>query len=311
MQTSTEKNISNATFPENGNIATISSAPTTPAVLSNQTYSCPLDSKLKHDLNSDCGDQKTCDCLVTTIQTEKNPRLCTSYLDPDSPFRNVVVNCIRRDCGQFQFLLVLVLLGGGGLLGATFLFCSNGCTFRPEEDDAVSEETALEEQAQKCAEGAAGGDDGAEQFPADVDCTDGIDDGEVGVLAQWVLTSLYRSALEGPVEEARAARARVAAGAAAASLVKRLGLRLLLVVPLALQQNWVPVAFFAIDVAVLVYCAAAGAYCPGSLYNEVHVLVTGRRFVRRCPRRPAARGADARASTAPAAGVGLPRLGPR
>ncbi len=70
--------------------------------------------------------------------------------------------------------------------------------------------------------------------------------------------------------------------AACASLAKKLGLtrKLVLAIPLALQRNWIPVGFFAIDIVVLAYFTATGAYCPGSLYNDAHVLLTGRRFVR-------------------------------
>ena len=62
--------------------------------------------------------------------------------------------------------------------------------------------------------------------------------------------------------------------------LKKLGLKLILAVPLILQKNWIPSGAFLIDILVLMYCAARGIYMPGSLYNEVHVLVKGRRFVR-------------------------------
>ena len=252
----------------------------------NYSVACPLTSDQRKDVKSSCGGQQSCNCLISTIEGEENPRLCAAYADPRSPFRNAVVNCIRRDCGEYQFLLVFFLLGCGGLLGGILLFCANGCTFRPADEDSVSEGRALEEQAQGAADDAAGGgddDDDSEKFPSDVDLTDGVDDGEVGVVAQWALGRLYQSALAGSEEQARAARETVARRSAAASLLKKVALKLLLVVPLVLQENWVPAGAFAIDVAVLVYCGAAGVYCPGSLYNDVHVLVRGRRFVRRFP----------------------------
>jgi hypothetical protein len=212
------------------------------------------------------------------MESETNPRICDAYEKQNSPFRNTIVNCLRRDCGEFQFMLVFCLLAFGGLLGGLLLCSMNGCSFRPMDQDEVSEGEALEEQARNFADGFTEGDD--EQLPTEVDCTDGIDEGEIGVIAQFVLTRYCESALQGSEEEAKAAKARVAKRFAAFSLLKKLGLKLILLVPLVLQGNWVPVGFFAIDVWVLIYCGATGAYCPGSLYNDVHVLANGKRFVR-------------------------------
>jgi hypothetical protein len=232
-------------------------------------------------IDKDCGTPSTCACVVETILRETNPRVCAEYAAAESLFRNSIVSCARRDCDEFQFLLVVFLLCFGGLLGGTYLFCANGCSFRPQGDDEESEQQALEEQAEGFVEGLK--EEAEEEEPApDVDLCDGIDDGEIGVLAQLALPYFVQSALDNVASEesARRGRARVASLAAFASLVKKLGLKLVLVVPLALQRNWVPVAFFGIDVVVLVSFGAMGAYCPGSLYNELHVLLAGRRFVK-------------------------------
>ncbi len=222
-----------------------------------------------------------CVCVVETILREENARICAEYAAVDSLFRNSIVSCARRDCDEFQFLLVVFLLLCGGLLGGTYLFCANGCSFRPLNEDEETEEDALEQQAEEFVEGLKPEDE--EISPAaDVDLCDGIDDGEIGVLAQLALPYFVQSALDGAEseEDARRGRIRLASLAACASLIKKLGLKLVLVVPLVLQRNWVPVGFFAIDVAVVFYFWYEGAYCPGSLYNELHVLITRRRFVK-------------------------------
>ena len=162
------------------------------------------------------------------------------------------------------------------MLGGVYLYLANGCTFRPHDQDEKSEAQALEE----CADDFAKSEDDTEQLPTEVDCGDGIEDGEMGVIAQFVLNWLYRAALEGSEEERQAAKTTVAKLAAFAFLLRKLGLKLILAVPLVLQKNWIPVGAFLIDVGILVYCAVQAAYLPGSLYNEVHVLVKGRRFVR-------------------------------
>jgi hypothetical protein len=259
------------------------------------SVACPIFPELRQQLNSACADTRSCNCTISTIEAEENPLLCSSYGYYKSPFRNAVVNCIRRDCGEYQFLLVIFLLFCGGVLGGAFLCCNNGCSFRPkEDDDEKSEGQALQEQAENVSSMVArdhaaadessadeSDSDDSDKYPTEVDLTDGIDEGEIGIIAQLALNHFYQSALQGSEGEARKAKQRVATGAAAVSLLKKLGLKLLLVVPLVLQKNWIPVFFFMIDIAVLIYCGCSGAYCPGSLYNEVHVLVAGKRFVRR------------------------------
>ena len=238
---------------------------------------CPIPSDLLKNIKQDCGGQQpVCDCIISTIESEANTHICNAYVDPNSPFRNAVVNCLGRDCGEFQFFLVFCLLVVGGMLGGVYLYLANGCTFRPHDQDEKSEAQALEE----CADDFAKSEDDTEQLPTEVDCGDGIEDGEMGVIAQFVLNWLYRAALEGSEEERQAAKTTVAKLAAFAFLLRKLGLKLILAVPLVLQKNWIPVGAFLIDVVILVYCAVQSAYLPGSLYNEVHVLVKGRRFVR-------------------------------
>ena len=246
---------------------------------------CPLDPTQLKAIDEDCTAKRTCVCVVETILREENPRICAEYAAVDSLFRNSIVSCARRDCDEFQFLLVVFLLSCGGLLGGMYLFCANGCTFRPLDDDEETEGDALEQQAEDFVEGLKPEEEEEEEetnIAADVDLCDGIDDGEIGILAQLALPYFVQSALDRveSEEDARRGRTRVASLAACASLVKKLGLKLVLVVPLVLQRNWIPVAFSASDVIVLIYFGGMGAYCPGSLYNELHVLLSGRRFVK-------------------------------
>ena len=236
---------------------------------------CPIPQYLRSDIEGDCREQQ-CACVISTIESEENPLICNAYVDPKSPFRNAVINCLGRDCGEYQFLLVFFLLLVGGMVGSVYLFLVNGCTFRSKEVDEKSEGRALEECAKKVLQGELDTD----QLPVDVDCGEGIEDGEMGVIAQIALNRLYQAALNGSEEESRAAKAKVAKLTAFAILLKKLGLKLILAVPLILQKNWIPSGAFLIDILVLMYCAARGIYMPGSLYNEVHVLVKGRRFVR-------------------------------
>ena len=250
--------------------------------IDNSSDVCPLDTSQLQAVEKDCGDPSTCKCVVETIQSEANPRICAEYVAADSLFRNSIVSCIRRDCDEFQYLLVFLLLLGGGIFGGTYLFCANSCSFRPKDDDEMTERDALEKEEEDVVEDLESENEDDEKQPVDVDLCDGIDDGEIGVLAQLALPYLVKSALDGEEseEEARRGKARIAVLAACASLAKKLGLKLVLVVPLVLQHNWVPVGFFAIDILVLIYFGFTGAYCPGSLYNELHVIIVGRRFVK-------------------------------
>jgi hypothetical protein len=253
---------------------------TTPIALTlTSDAACQLDKAQLEAVNKECGSRQTCSCIMNTVLSEDNSRICSEYASTDSLFRNTIINCARRDCDEFQFVLVFLLLGGGGLLGGAYLCCSNGCSFRPKEDGETTEEEELAQQAEDFVDGLK--PEAEEEPAAEVDCCDGIDDGEIGVLAQLAIPFFVQSALDSASEEeVRRGRVRVASLAACASLAKKLGLKLVLVVPLALQRNWIPVGSFAIDVLVLAYFGATGAYCPGSLYNDLHVLLTGRRFVR-------------------------------
>jgi hypothetical protein len=166
----------------------------------NYAAACQLDKTQLEAVNKECGSKQVCTCIVDTVLSEDNPRICTEYATADSLFRNTIINCARRDCDKFQFVLVFLLLGGGGVLGGGYLCCANGCTFRPKEDSKTTEEEELEQQAVDFVDGLKP-DAEAEGPAAEVDCCDGIDDGEIGVLAQLAIPYLVQSALEGASEE--------------------------------------------------------------------------------------------------------------
>ena len=144
---------------------------------------CPLTAAQRLAVDKDCGAPRTCACIADAILAEQNPRICAEYAAVDSLLRNGVVNCARRDCDEYQVALVLLLLLGGGFLGGAYLFCANGCSFRPMDEDEISEGEALEQQAAEVVEDRVKPEEEAEEeldLAADVDCCDGIDDGEVG-----------------------------------------------------------------------------------------------------------------------------------
>ena len=61
--------------------------------------------------------------------------------------------------------------------------------------------------------------------------------------------------------------------------VFELGKKALVFVPLLLTANPACIAF-AIDIIVLLYFGYYGAYCPGSMYNRLHVIITGKNYPR-------------------------------
>ena len=62
------------------------------------------------------------------------------------------------------------------------------------------------------------------------------------------------------------------------ALLKKLALKLIIVIPLVLKHNTGSAVPYAIDGFVFVYFACQQKYFPGSLYNEVHALMVGRKF---------------------------------
>ena len=61
-------------------------------------------------------------------------------------------------------------------------------------------------------------------------------------------------------------------------LLNKIFFKLILLVPLILDGNSIPVLFFLIDVYILVHTSIKTVYWPGSLYNEIHFILSGREF---------------------------------
>ena len=169
---------------------------------------------------------------------------------------NKYINCLKRDCGEIQVLLISVMLGFGGVLGGIMLGCQNGCGYSDSAEDAdVTIKLEIE---------------------MDVGLEDGVDGAIVQAIALYILEAVADAA----DDSLRTTRKSVAGVCIFLSFLKKLGLKLILLIPLLLSNNTIPAMVFGIDLVVLVYFAYEQKYCPGSLYNEIHVLRTGKKFVK-------------------------------
>jgi hypothetical protein len=131
---------------------------------------------------------------------------------------------MRRECREFQFLLVMIILGCGGILGGLFLWILHGCSCTHSLPEKVDLEGCFEGQGlegvddhgscngslvkaavdggdagtpggDERGEGAGNGEGWIENMVLDMDLYDGVEDGEEGVIAQLVIAYLIDTQL--------------------------------------------------------------------------------------------------------------------
>ena len=251
----------------------------TPSGCSNDANLLPLFS------NDACGTQQLADADQNT---------CSLY--KSAQYQNPVFQCLARECGEFNVSLLACCLLFGGLIGGVFLFLINGCSLQPpgelkfrkrklereDRDDAKdmynqisgNDDTGSANSQTGNSTDADGNVPGSCDSDDHVDLLDGIFDGEDGVIIQIIANYLSRKekANHDPRLKTLAKMFKVM------ELLKKLALKIVVIVPLVLNHNIISVAPYAIDVVVFFYFGAMQTYFPGSLYNEVHALVTGRKF---------------------------------
>ena len=179
-------------------------------------------------------------------------------------YQNSVIGCFGRECEEFNTILVAYLVAFGGLAGGILLLILSGFTCQPSSRKKMEDELFDPEAAE----------DSIEELVESVDLTDGIDNGEEGVIAAFIVMYFCKEGEEYVAEKLR----RVAYIFVWFRFLKKLGLKLILAVPLLIAKNYVSSAFFIIDVFIFFRFAIKQKYFPSSLYNEVHVLITGRKF---------------------------------
>lgn len=110
-----------------------------------------------------------------------------------------------------------------------------------------------------------------------MDFADGLDDGELGVLAQWLV--FYWATCQPATETGCKERRAIATAVIAGSFLRKILLRLVLFIPLARRAS-VASYMMGFDALALIYFGLRRQYCPGSLYNDIHVMLTGKRFLK-------------------------------
>ena len=251
-----------------------------------EPFNCSNDANLLPLFSNDaCGKQQ----LAVADQNT-----CSLYKSAE--YQNPVFQCLARECGEFNGYLLAYCLIFGGIVGGVFLFLINGCSLQPsgekkfrqrklereDRDDAkdmYNQMTGNDETASSNSQtgnSTDGNVPGSCDSDDHVDLLDGISDGEEGVIIQIIAKYLSRQkkTKHDPRLKTLAKMFKVI------ELLKKLALKIVVIVPLVLNHNIISVAPYAIDVVVFFYFGAKQKYFPGSLYNEVHALVTGRKFTK-------------------------------
>jgi hypothetical protein len=195
---------------------------------------------------------------------EADKATCSLYKSVS--YQNPVIDCCGRECTVFNAQLVAYMVVFGGVAGGILLLMMSGCTCRPSKrtrDDAQEELFDPEAVGNII-----------EDLVENVDLTDGIDSGEEGVIAKYIVLYFCKKEQEVIAERLRS----VGYTFVCFRFLKKLGLKLILAVPLLLRKEWTSAAFFVIDLFIFVWFAIKQKYFPSSLYNEVHVLITGKKF---------------------------------
>ena len=226
---------------------------------------------------------KKCLSTATDGQSAESP-LCRLYLS--SKWESAAIKCMERQCGQVDILLIVYTILVCGIAGGVLLWAINGGSFeRVDSDRALGKSghgSGLNNIQTNDNAGRGEGQGGVSEANCvqQVDFTDGLEDGDEGVLAQVVLAYLMHRSLQRNQILPELYRRRLASFCIGFAFFKKLALKLVLFVPLILSGNLIPAGLFIIDIFVLVYFAWYSKYCPGSLYNELHVLFTGKKFVK-------------------------------
>ena len=195
---------------------------------------------------------------------EADESTCSLY--KSLPYQNPVMNCFGRECAYFNVELVFFMVLFGGCAGGILLLMMSGCTCRPSKRKRGDVEEEIFDPSSV--------EDIVEDLVESVDLTDGIDSGEEGVIATYIVKYVCRKGEQYITERLITAVYIFVC----IRLLKKLVLKLILVVPLLLRRDWTSSAFFVIDLYIFVWFAFKQKYFPSSMYNEVHVLITGKKF---------------------------------
>jgi hypothetical protein len=197
-------------------------------------------------------------------------------------FYNSTINdafeCQARECGFFNIYLLLSCIGFGGIAGGLLLYLLSGCSCVPSGELRFHSRRladAKNEEAFDSFDLATMNDDKDETLAL----TDGIHEGEEGVILQLIVEYLEtKSAEKHPDRHKLLAWIFIFL-----MFIKKLGLKLVILVPLITNRNIVSAASYAVDVFVFFYFGVKGKYFPGSLSNEIYALCTGRKLRKVAP----------------------------
>ena len=196
----------------------------------------------------------------------------------DKSYQNDVLGCLSRECGVFNGQLFAYCMMFGGVAGLIILYAINGGSFEPSgalRFNARKLQKRIREGMQDMIDQAEGnGPNESDDQDTTLDLTDGIEEGEEGIILQLLANYLCNKAAK--TDESRLRN--LATLFVAIAFLKKLGLKLIIVIPLILIKNWISAAPYVLDLVVLVYFGMNQKYFPGSLYNEIHTLLTGRKY---------------------------------
>jgi hypothetical protein len=181
---------------------------------------------------------------------------------------SIQYECVSSDAADSVVNLAVQMAIFGGLAGGILLLIISGCTCQPSKRrrGEVEEEMFDPDTAQQI----------IDDFVEQVDLTDGIDDGEEGVIAKYIALYFCKEP-EGAGFEEKKLRT-LAYTLVWFGFLKKLGLKLILLIPLLLRKEYIPCFFFLVDGWIFIWFACNQKYFPFSLYNEIHVLLTGHKF---------------------------------
>ena len=232
-------------------------------------FVCPAsDEVLARFPNNECGLEQI---------RKADPETCLLYSNSHE-YQNTILQCYARECGVFNVSLLVVCILLGGFTGLILLCLINGCSCEPPgalKFHARREAEKVRDEAGDIYDQVAGNSptDSDDQDDT-LDLTDGIDEGDEGIILQYVVKYLCHRAEKIHFER----RKNLAYVYVVFTFMKKLGLKLIIVVPLLATKNFISVAPYFLDVLVLVYFWMQQKYFPGSLYNELHTLATGRKY---------------------------------
>ena len=229
----------------------------------NGTFVCLVSTEIFNKFDNDA-------CALTRTESADSAT-CNFYTNGKTGLS--VFECQARECGGFNSDLLGYCICWGGLAGAFLLFLLSGCTCAPSGELRFHARRLAEqdeEEAQNMFNQAAGDDDQDETL----DLTDGIDEGEEGVILQLIAQYLDKKTEEKNPERHQ----NLAWFFTLLMLFKKLGLKLIVLVPLIQNNNTLSALTYFVDVFIFFYFSMQRKYFPGSLFNEVKALWSGRKF---------------------------------